>query len=229
MAAYPLRQPLCLLCLTDSVLLRWRPFPLWGVPRVSLGGVPCAPPPPITLLSRGLDLGVSPPHSGLLRWQPFLIWGGARVSLGGVPGAPLPPMMLLSRGLAARIQTGIFLLGCSHPIRLARRPCTLHSLMGGALAPRHLHPQAPPLFRPFGIIIGGLHSPPLLLLVIMGGLQPPPLFLLVIMVGLPSLPLPLGLCGPRQDRHISHRFWRALLLRPFLHLSPMRSRLLHHW
>ena len=47
----PLRQPLCLICLTDSGLLRRRPFPLWGVPRVSLGGVPCAPPPPITLLS----------------------------------------------------------------------------------------------------------------------------------------------------------------------------------
>ena len=115
------------------------------------------------------------------------------------------------------------------PIGLAWRPCTLHSLMGGALAPWHLHPQAPPLFRPFGIIMGGLHSPPLLLLVIMGGLQPPPLFLLVIMVGLPSLPLPLGLCGPRQDRRISHRFWGALLLRPFLHLFPVRSRLFHHW
>jgi len=132
-------------------------------------------------------------------------------------------------GLAARIPTGTFLLGCSYPIRLAQRPCTLHSLMGGALAPRHLHPQAPPLFCPFGIIMGGLHSPPLLLLVIMEGLQPPPLFLLVIMVGLPSLPLPLGLCGPRQDRCISHRFWEALLLRPFLHLSSVRSRLFHHW
>jgi hypothetical protein len=77
--------------------------------------------------------------------------------------------------------------------------------------------------------MGGLQSPPLLLLVIMGGLHPPPLFLLVIMVGLLSLPLPLGLCGPRLDRHISHQFWRALLLWPFLHLSPVRSRLLHHW
>jgi hypothetical protein len=62
----------------------------------------------------------------------------------------------------------------------------------------------------------------------MGGLQPPPLFLLVIMVGLPSLPLPLGLCGPRQVRRVCHRFWGALLLRPFLHLSPVRSRLFHH-
>ena len=46
------------------------------------------------------------------------------MSLGGVPGAPPPPMTLLSRGLAARIQTGIFLLGCSYPIGLAWRPCT---------------------------------------------------------------------------------------------------------
>ena len=87
----PLRQPLWLICFSDSGLLRWRPFPLWGVPRVSLGGVPCAPPPPIILLSRGLDLGASPPLSGLLGRQPFLIWGGGSC----VPGksarrAPAP-------------------------------------------------------------------------------------------------------------------------------------------
>ncbi len=65
--------------------------------------------------------------------------------------------------------------------------------MGGALALRHLHSWAAPLFRPFGVIMGGLHSPPLLLLVIIGGLQTPPLILLVIVVDLPSPPLPLGL------------------------------------
>jgi hypothetical protein len=42
-------------------------------------------------------------------------------------------------------------------------------------------------------------------------------------VGRLSLPL------PRLDRHISHQFWGALLLWPVLHLSPVRSRLLHHW
>jgi hypothetical protein len=57
--------------------------------------------------------------------------------------------------------------------------CTLLSLMGGVLDLRHLHPWAAPLFRHFGILMGGLH--------------PPPLILLVIVVGLPSPPLLLGL------------------------------------
>ena len=38
----------------DSGLLRWQPFKIWGGPHVSLGGVPCTPLPPTTLLSRGL-------------------------------------------------------------------------------------------------------------------------------------------------------------------------------
>jgi hypothetical protein len=65
--------------------------------------------------------------------------------------------------------------------------------MGGVLDLRHLHARAAPLFRRFGVLMGSLHSPPLLLLVIMGGLHPPPLVLLVIMVGLPSPPLLLRL------------------------------------
>ncbi len=164
----------------------------------SLGGTSCVPggsalraPAPHDTAFTGSRFGGISSEQQASPSAAFSIWGGARVSLGGVPGPPLPPMTLLSRGLAARIQTGILLLGCSYPIRLDWRRCTLHSLMGGALAPHHLHPQATPLFRPFGIITGGLHSSPLLLLVIMGGLQSPPLFLLVIMVGLPSLPLPL--------------------------------------
>jgi hypothetical protein len=130
--------------------------------------------------------------SGLLRRQPFTIWGGPRVSLGGVPCAPLPPMTLLSRGLVARIQKRIF-LGRPYAMGFDWRPRTLLSSMGGVLDFRHLHPRAAPLFRRFGILMGGLHSPPLPLLVIVGGLHPPPLILLVIMVGLPSPPLLLGL------------------------------------
>jgi len=75
----------------------------------------------------------------------------------------------------------------------AWRPCTPYSSMGGELALRHLHPQEAPLFHRFGISMGGLPSPPLLLIIIMAGLQPPPLIFLVIVVGLPSPPLPLGL------------------------------------
>ncbi len=73
------------------------------------------------------------------------------------------------------------------------QPCTLLSLMGGILDLRHLHPQAAPLFCHFGVLMGGLHSPPLLLLVIVGGLHPSPFIFLVIVVGLPSPPLLLGL------------------------------------
>jgi hypothetical protein len=65
--------------------------------------------------------------------------------------------------------------------------------MGGILDLRHLHPRAAPLFRRFGVLMGGLHSPPLLLLIIVGGLHPPPLILLVIVVGLPSPLLQFGL------------------------------------
>jgi len=65
--------------------------------------------------------------------------------------------------------------------------------MGGKLALHHFHPREAPLFRCFSVSMGGLPSPPHLLLVIMGGLQRPPLILLVIVVGLPSPPLPLGL------------------------------------
>ncbi len=106
--------------------------------------------------------------SGLLRWQPFTIWGGACMSLGGVPCAPLPPMTLLSRGLVARIQKRIF-LGCPYAMGFDWRPHTLLSSMGGILDLRHLHPRAAPLFRCFVILMGVLHSPPLLLLVIVGG------------------------------------------------------------
>jgi hypothetical protein len=73
------------------------------------------------------------------------------------------------------------------------QPRTLLSSMGGVLDLCHLHPWAAPLFRCFGVLMGGLHSPPLLLLVIVGGLHPPPLILLVIVVGPPSPPLLLGL------------------------------------
>ena len=114
------------------------------------------------------------------------------MSLGGVPCAPLPPMTLLSRGLVARIQKRIF-LGRPYAMGFDWQPCTLLSLMGGVLDLPHLHPRAAPLFHHFCVLIGGLHFPPLLLLIIVGGLHPPPLILLVIMVGLPSPPLPLGL------------------------------------
>jgi hypothetical protein len=133
--------------------------------------------------------------SRLLCRQPFMIWGGARVSLGGVPCAPLPPMTLLSRGLVARIQKRIF-LGRPYAMGFDWRPRTLLSSMGGILDIHHLHPQAAPLFRLFGVLMGGLHSPPLLLL--------------IIVVGLPSPPLLLGLQGPRQDCRIGHLFWGAL-------------------
>jgi hypothetical protein len=123
----------------------------------------------MTILSRGLDWGVSPMDSGLLHWQPFTICGGPHMPLGGVPCTPLPPMtLLLPRGLVARIQKRIF-LGRPYAMGFDWQPRTLLSSMGGVLDLRHLHPQAAPLFRCFGILMGGLHSPLLLLLVIVGG------------------------------------------------------------
>ena len=67
--------------------------------------------------------------------------------------------------------------------------------MGFDVCPRighHFHPRAAPLFRRFGVSMGGLPSPPLLLLIIMGGmggLPSPPHLLLIIMGGLQSLPI----------------------------------------
>jgi hypothetical protein len=49
--------------------------------------------------------------------------------------------------------------------------------MGGDLALRYPHPLAASLFRRFCILMGGLHSPPSLLLGIVGGRPPPPLSL----------------------------------------------------
>ena len=99
---------------------------------------------------------------------------------------------LLSRGLATRIQKSIFLLGRTYAMGFAWQPCTPHFLMGGKLALRHLHPREAPLFPRFFVSMGGLPSPPLLLLVIMGGiggLPSPPHLLLIIMGGLQSLPI----------------------------------------
>jgi hypothetical protein len=100
---------------------------------------------------------------------------------------------LLSRGVAARIQKSIFLPSHTYAMGFAWQPHTPYSSMGGELALCHLHPREAPLFRHFGVSMGGLPSPPVLLLVLMGGLQTPPLVLLVIVVGHPSPPLPLGL------------------------------------
>jgi hypothetical protein len=154
--------------------------------------------------------------TGLLRWQPFTIWGGPRMSLGGVPCAPLPPMTLLSRGIVAWIQKRIF-LGRPYAMGFNWQPCTLPSSMGGILDLCHLHPRAAPLFRCFGILMGGLHSPPLLLLVIVGGcvrwwdLSPGPWG--VSSCGYIGCPEP-GICGlvasPFFAAGGSHRFHRLL-------------------
>ena len=122
-------------------------------------------------------------HRGVLCMTPlpFTVWGVPRVSLRGVPCAPLSLTTLLPWGLVARIQRRIFLV---HTYAL-----------GFDVSPRighHFHPRAAPLFRRFGVSLGGLPSPPLLLLIIMGGMgglpSPPPL-LLIIMGGLQSLPI----------------------------------------
>jgi hypothetical protein len=65
------------------------------------------------------------------------------------------------------------------PLRHGVRLATSHPpfIDGGILDIHHLHPRAAPLFRLFGVLMGGLHSPPLLLLIIVVGLPSPPLLL----------------------------------------------------
>ena len=88
---------------------------------------------------------------------PFTVWGVPRVSLRGVPCAPLSLTTLLPWGLVARIQRRIFLVR-TYAMGFNVCPCIGH----------HFHPRAAPLFRHFGVSMGGLPSPPLLLLIIMG-------------------------------------------------------------
>jgi hypothetical protein len=104
---------------------------------------------------------------------------------------------------------------------LVHLPCHLLLLgffMGGPLCSTTLSfglapTLAAPLFLHVGVLMRGLHSPPLLL---------------VIVGGLPSPPLLLGLWGP-WDLHLGCLFLGALLLWPFLRLSLVRSRMFHHW
>jgi hypothetical protein len=97
---------------------------------VSLGGVPCAPPPPTALLSWGLDWGESPMDSGLLRRQPFMIWGGGScVSGGSALRAPAP-------------HDPTFTGPCPMPWSLTGNLSPSILQWGGALALRHLHPRA---------------------------------------------------------------------------------------
>ncbi len=81
-----------------------------------------------------------------------------------------------------------------HGVRLATsHPPFIDGGHPGYLSSSSLGSSSVPFF---GVLMGGLHSPPFLLL--------------IIVVGLPSPPLLLGLRGPRQDCFIGHLFWGAL-------------------
>ena len=111
-------------------------------------------------------------------------------------------MTILSWGLATRIQKSIFLLSrtYAHGVHLATsHPPFFNGGRIGSPASSFPNPREAPLFRRFGVSMGGLSAPPLFLLVIMEVLQPPPLILLVIMVGLSFSPLPLLLLLFRWD------------------------------
>jgi hypothetical protein len=70
----------------DSGLFRRHPFMIWEGARVSRGGVPCAPLPPMTLLSRGLIARIQKriflgrPYAMGFDWQPCTLLS----SMGGV-------------------------------------------------------------------------------------------------------------------------------------------------
>ncbi len=128
---------------------------------------------------------------------------------------PLAAPMFLLLGILVggpRIQKRIYRGGVCH-MGFGWQPCALLLSMGGALVLHHHHPLAALLLRHLGLLMGGHLSPPLLLVCIVGGLHSPPLL--------------LGLRGP-WGLHISRLFWGALLLWPFLQLSLVRSRMFYH-
>jgi hypothetical protein len=107
--------------------------------------------------------------------------------------------------LWGRLPHGIW-LATSHP----------PFVYGGRFGLRCHCPLVAPLFRHLGLLIGGLLSPPLLLVCIVGDLHSPPLL------------LGLWLWGP-WGLHIGRLVWGAPLLWSFLRLSLVRSRVFHHW
>ena len=97
------------------------------------GGAPCAPPHPMTLLSRALNWGVSPMDSRVLHRQPFTftIWGGGLC----VPGGSA------LRGPAPHDTTFMFTRPC-HPDPEEDISAGLHLRHGVQLATSH-----PPFFN----------------------------------------------------------------------------------
>ena len=159
---------------------------------MSLGKVPCVPPPPMRLLSRGLDWGVSPMDSRLLHWQPFMIWKGTLCVPGGSAlHNPAPHETTFTGPCCPDPEEDISGSHLHHGVRLATsHPSFINGGNFGSPSSSFYGSSSVPLFW---LPHGGLHYPPLILLVIIGGLHPPPLILLVIVVGLPSPPLLLGL------------------------------------
>ena len=98
----------------DTGLLRWQPFTIWGGPYVSLGGVPCVPLPPMTLLLQDL----------ITRIQKRIFLGHSYAM-----GFDWQPCTLLS------LTGGILALRHLHPLAAPLRSIVLASSWGGLYSP----------------------------------------------------------------------------------------------
>jgi hypothetical protein len=161
------------------------PFMVWGLPCVFLRGVPCLP---LFLIhyfcgasspgSRRGYIWVAPTPLGMTgNLAPsFCLWGVFWLSVVFVPWLLQHSFFWAYLGGGPWIHKRIYWSGTCH-MRFGQRPLILLLSMGGTLFLNCSHPLAAPLFGCLGILMGGLLSPPLLLVGIVGGLHSPPLLL----------------------------------------------------
>jgi hypothetical protein len=132
----------------DTVLLHWQPFTIWGGPRMSLGGVPCAPLPPMTLLSQGLVARIQKriflgrPYAMGFDWQPCTLLS----SMGGIFGSPSSSSLGSSSAPSFWHPHGGSSFSSSPPPRHRGGLCTVVGpfprAMGGILVRLHRFPRA---------------------------------------------------------------------------------------
>ncbi len=144
------------------MLLSLKTLPLWGlaaqIQKWVYQGHPCAM---------------------VFDWQPctlLLLMGGV-LALSCLSPLAAPLFLLLSIHVGGLwIQKRIYWGGTCH-MGFGRRPHALLLSMGGLLILCHCHPLVAHLFCCLGLLMGGLHSPILLLVGIVRGLHSPPLLL----------------------------------------------------
>jgi hypothetical protein len=143
----------------DSGLLRWQLFTIWGGPCMSLGGVPCAPMPPMTILSRGLVARIQKRiflgrlYAMGFDWQPCTLlssMGAFWISVIFIPGQLLCSIVLAS-------SWGVFILLLSFSLS------SWGVVYGGGIFPQGHggYPRAATLVAPSLAFAGSLLHPSL--------------------------------------------------------------------